>query len=339
MRSRQRTLVCILLCGLLAAVHFATPWGSQAIAQSIVVDPGHGGEDPGGSGNAMDEKDIVLDTSLRLLALLRSSGEEGGRNWTAEITRDTDVFIALAARANYANSLGADRFVSIHANAFGDPQANGTETFSANEPTTSSAMRDLVQEEMIAEWQLRDRGGKTANFTVLTNTSMPASLSELGFVTNTGDAALLASLDARQRAAEAHVRALVRHFEGIPEPEPPTGSILVQVILNDETLDAIQIHLDDVDVGVTGEDGSLLLEDLALGAYQVRATLPDYDPFELGVEVRADEAARATFELTDEDGSPPDEGCLGCSSSSAPSNFLGLLLVLVLLRRRRRIPT
>lgn len=337
----SRMLLRFLFVGIaLLVVLFATSIGAFTIpahAQLITVDPGHGGEDPGGSGNGMDEKDIVLDTSLRFLELLRNSGAEGGRNWTAEITRDTDVFISLAARASYANQIGADRFMSIHSNAFGDPQANGTETFSANEGTTSAALRDLVQEEMIAEWGLRDRGGKTANFTVLTATSMPATLSELGFVTNPGDAALLADTDARQRAAEAHLRALERHFEGVPEPEPPTGAILVTVLLDEVPLADIPIDLDGTNAGVTADNGSLLLEDLQPGEYLVRATLPEYAPFEIPVTVRANETARANFTLETDEGDDGEEGgCLGCSSNRSSSLPTALLLAIVWLAIRRR---
>ncbi len=333
-RRRSNLLLAFLLAIVLFPVgEFAATGGSLAQAQLITVDPGHGGTDPGGSGNGMNEKDIVLDTSLRLLELLRNSGADGGRNWTAEITRDTDVFIPLAARASYANQLGADRFTSIHANAFSDPQANGTETFSAGEPTTSSDLRDLIQEEMIAEWGLRDRGGKTANFTVLTNTSMPATLSELGFVTNTGDAALLASLDARQRAAEAHLRALEHHFEGIPEP---TGSILVQVTLDEAPLAAVPIHLDGAEVGRTNEEGSLLIEGLGIGTYQVRATLPDIAPFEIQVEVTANNVAQASFTLEKSGSGDETGGCLGCSTGGNPPLPVGLVLVFLLLRRRQR---
>ncbi len=323
-RTLRLLLLLILFTGLTTSSH----------AQSIVVDPGHGGNDSGGTGTGMEEKDIVLDTSLRFLELLRASGAQGGRNWSAEITRDTDVFISLAARSSYANSIDADRFMSIHANAFGDPQANGTETFSANEGTTSAELRDLVQEEMITEWGLRDRGGKTANFSVLVNTSMPATLSELGFVTNPGDAALLASLEARQRAAEAHLRALDRHFEGVTEPEPPTGSILVTVTLDSVPLPDIVIHLDTQEVGVTAADGTLLLADILVGAYQLKATLPDFDPYESSIEVREDETAQGRFDLLSP---PPTEGgCFGCAASGTQSPLAGLLLLVFVLAWIRR---
>jgi N-acetylmuramoyl-L-alanine amidase len=204
-----------------------------ARAQIIVIDPGHGGTDPGGVGTGLEEKDVVLDTSQRFKTLLEADTADGagGGAWTVHLTRDDDTFVSLAARASYANSLGADRFMSIHSNAFGDPSANGTETFAYAEGGTGAALRNLVQEEMIAAWGLRDRGNKTADFYVLRETAMPAVLHELAFITNVTDAAFLADPAQRQRAAEAHLYAIQRHY-GItpylpgspgPDPDPDPG--------------------------------------------------------------------------------------------------------------------
>jgi|GEM_PF-3879845 len=201
-----------------------------ASAQLIAIDPGHGGSDPGAVGSGMQEKEIVLDVSTRFADLLRDDTADGrgGGQWSVIMTRVGDESVSLAARASFANSMGADRFLSIHANAFSDPSANGTETFSFSEGTTGAALRNLVQEEMIAAWGLRNRGNKTANFAVLRETAMPAELHELGFITNSGDAVKLASDGARQSAAEAHLRALQRHFGLAPyipgpadEPDDP----------------------------------------------------------------------------------------------------------------------
>lgn len=201
--------------------------GAPALAQSrvIVIDPGHGGTDPGGTGNGQREKDVVLDVARRLADLLAWDAANGA-GWKALSTRDDDTFVSLSARAAYANSQGADRFVSIHSNAFGDESANGTETFSYSEGTASAALRDLVQAEMLAAWGLRDRGAKTANYAVLRETAMPAVLHELGFITNDVDVAKLASATARQQAAEAHLRALQRHYDlapRLPDDLPADG--------------------------------------------------------------------------------------------------------------------
>ncbi len=188
---------------------------SLAAAQTrIVIDPGHGGSDPGGVGNGLQEKNIVLDVGTRFRNLLNadSADTRGGGNWTALMTRSTDVFVSLSGRAAYSNSQGAARFMSIHSNAFSSTAANGTETFSFSEGTTGAALRNLVQAEMIAQWGTTNRGNKTANFAVLRDTAAPAVLHELAFITNAADAAKLGSSTRRQQAAVAHLRAIQRHY-------------------------------------------------------------------------------------------------------------------------------
>jgi MYXO-CTERM domain-containing protein len=188
---------------------------SLAAAQRrIVIDPGHGGTDPGGVGNGLQEKNIVLDVSARFKALLDAdtANTSGGGSWVALRTRTTDVFVSLSARAAFSNDQGADRFMSIHANAFSDPAAHGTETFSFAEGTTGAALRNLVQSEMIAAWGLTNRGNKVANFAVLRDTAAPAILHELAFITNATDVLKLGSATERQKAAVAHLRAIQRHF-------------------------------------------------------------------------------------------------------------------------------
>ena len=193
----RRTLI---LLGALAA--------PAAAQKKIVIDPGHGGADPGGVGTGMQEKIVVLDTCKRFKALLDADTADngGGGSWTTFLTRSDDTFVELSARASYANSKGADRFMSIHSNAFGDASANGTETFSYTGTGEGAALRNLVQDEMIKAWGLTNRGNKTANFAVLRETSMPAELHELAFITNSTDAQKLASEAERQKAAEAHLR-------------------------------------------------------------------------------------------------------------------------------------
>jgi len=188
---------------------------SVASAQRrIIIDPGHGGTDPGGTGNGLQEKNIVLDVATRFKSLLDTDTADtrGGGSWVALRTRTSDVFVSLSARAAYSNNQGADRFMSIHSNAFSNTSANGTETFAYAEGGTGAALRNLVQAEMIAAWGLTNRGNKTADFAVLRETAAPAVLHELAFITNATDAAKLGSATQRQKAAVAHLRAIQRHY-------------------------------------------------------------------------------------------------------------------------------
>ncbi len=190
-------------------------FGSTAAQQTcnltgrkIFVDAGHGGSDPGAIGpTGLQEKDVNLDVALRLRDWLQGLGA------TVEMSRTTDIFIPLGTRADLANSFGADRFISIHNNAFSNPSANGTETFTAPNPLVTT--RDFGQQTLnYLLWYLglRNRGLKTANFTVLIRTTMPAVLSESAFVTNPAEEALLADPAARAWIAEAHAYAICQHL-------------------------------------------------------------------------------------------------------------------------------
>ena len=119
----------------------------------------------------------------------------------------------------------ADSFVSIHANTSTDPTVNGTETYALAEGTVAAQMRDRVHARMLQAWGLADRGTKTADLYVLLHTTMPASLSEMGFITSRFDAALLGDADARESMALAHLFALQEHH-GFTIHEPSLFTIL-----------------------------------------------------------------------------------------------------------------
>ena len=119
---------------------------APAAAQPLVVlDPGHGGSDPGAVGCSLEEEDVVLDVMQRLRVLLEGAGVR------VAMTRDADTTVGLSARATFANSRSATVFVSIHSNANGGTPATGTETFVY--PGSSARTRALgngVQAAMIA---------------------------------------------------------------------------------------------------------------------------------------------------------------------------------------------
>jgi N-acetylmuramoyl-L-alanine amidase len=347
------------LCTLFVVLLFS----STALAQSIVIDPGHGGSDPGGTGNGMEEADIVLDTSKKFRALLEADTADtsGGGSWTVSMTRTTDVYVSLAGRSAYANSIDADRFMSIHANAFGNTTANGTETFSHSEGTLSANLRNLVQEEMVDEWQLTNRGNKTAGFSVLRNTSMPAELHELAFITHTGDASKLGSEEHRQAAAEAHLRALQRHFDiepylpGVTSDEGP-GSIFIQVQSADEGLEGATVTLNGEDIGNTDDEGVLRFDEVPAGQHIIGVWKEDYLAVDQEVEVSEEQELALLFDLEREIGkddsnidegggercdsggscTPPSTVSGGCTSTGRSGALpLAALLLLAFLRLRR----
>jgi len=212
---------------------------------TIVLDAGHGGKDPGAIGRTgLTEKAVVLDVALRLRELLQ---DRLGKK--VLMTRATDTFIELDDRAKFANEHKADLFVSIHINSHPSRNVHGIELYHFGIASDRRAMevaarengdnidraRDLVdmikadlalskriEESQNLAWEtklaivnvvgtaynLDDHGVKTAPFYVLRYTAMPSILAELSFISNSGDEKLLRASSYRKKMAEAL-------FEGI----------------------------------------------------------------------------------------------------------------------------
>ncbi|MCR8849950.1 N-acetylmuramoyl-L-alanine amidase [Rossellomorea sp. SC111] len=154
----------------------------------IVLDPGHGGTDPGAMGNGLQEKNLTLTIGLKVKQLL-----EANYSVDVRLTRETDRYVGLSERADFANAPGALYFVSLHHNAGG-----GTGFESYIYPGTSSSetgrRQDIMHKEImnfLSGYGLRDRGQKEANFAVLRETAMPAILLENLFIDSVNDANLL----------------------------------------------------------------------------------------------------------------------------------------------------
>ncbi len=162
----------------------------------IFIDPGHGGVNPGAIGiDGIREADINLDVSLRLGEIL------AGKGFDIEYSHTGDETLSLAERANRANAWGADYFISIHCNSNSDPEIGGTETFYYREGTTAMRFAERVNSALVAEINLRNIGTFARNLAVLRLTRMPAILTELAFLTNPAEAALLETPEFRQSCA------------------------------------------------------------------------------------------------------------------------------------------
>lgn len=119
---------------------------AAAVKKRIVLDPGHGGHDPGAVGpRNLYEKDVVLDIALKLKKIL---GQE--QEFEVFLTRETDVFIPLEQRTAIANSKNADMFISIHANASTRRDAKGIETYLLNWSNDEEAMKVAARENAIS---------------------------------------------------------------------------------------------------------------------------------------------------------------------------------------------
>ncbi len=175
----------------------------------VVIDPGHGGPDPGavGIGNIY-EKNIVLDISRQVAAILQQQGVQ------VVMTRSDDRDLDLEPRVQIAERANATAFVSIHANAISmsRPEVNGVETYYyvSGLPLAQAIHSSILQSGL----GMRDRGVRQARFYVIRRTSMPAVLVETGFVTGAEDAPRLADPNFRSRMAVAIARGILNYFQG-----------------------------------------------------------------------------------------------------------------------------
>lgn len=218
-------------------------------AKTIVIDPGHGGKDPGAPGDGtLHEKGIVLSISAKLREILTAKG------YTVLMTRETDRFISLKKRTEFATQHKADLFLSIHANGSESPNANGIETYYLDVTSTDSAAEKVaarenidsgysIQElETLLEGLIREsksedskrlaryvqralvqgtgaanRGVKHARFVVLIGTKVPAILIETGFVSNPVEGQKLATSAYQYKVATAIAEGVDRFLGKIGE--------------------------------------------------------------------------------------------------------------------------
>lgn len=131
----------------------------SSLITKIVLDPGHGGHDPGAVGpNGVYEKDIVLDIALRVKKLFQEN-----KSIMVFLTRETDVFVPLEERTAFANSKNADLFISIHANASTNRIARGIETYMLNWTDDEEAIRVAARENAISVKRMKEHTNRYRN--------------------------------------------------------------------------------------------------------------------------------------------------------------------------------
>lgn len=219
------------------------PYKKRHQIKTIVIDPGHGGKDPGAvSRYGTREKNIVLDIAKRLKRRFENKGIK------VYLTRQKDVFIPLKRRANFANKYGADLFISLHANASRYSRARGFEVYYLSEATDDNARALAAAENASLKFEnatmngqqgtpsemttlydlklteyrrqskglayyicnmtsdrlaMKKRGVKGARFAVLKGAMMPSVLVEVGFLSNKREASKLKRSSFRDRVAAA----------------------------------------------------------------------------------------------------------------------------------------
>ena len=168
----------------------------------IVLDAGHGGTDPGASGQGLVEKDLNLNILLKAKQMFDNDG-----SIKCYVTRDSDFYPSFDDRTGLANEVG-DAFVSIHINSVESSTPQGTETFSLypndlGNGLTSYELAETILNNLIENLGTVNRNVKTNNLKVLRDSVVPSTLIEVGFITNPGDAAIMGSDSGQEAAAKA----------------------------------------------------------------------------------------------------------------------------------------
>ena len=172
----------------------------------VVVDPGHGGPDPGAVGiGGLREKDIVLSIAFQVASVLQQRGIQ------VVITRPDDRDLDLEPRVQIAEQVNATVFVSIHANALSlsRPDVSGVETYYY---ASGDRLAQTIHRSILQNLNVRDRGVRQARFYVLRKTSMPAVLVEVGFVTGAEDAARLGTSTYQSQMATAIANGVLQYL-------------------------------------------------------------------------------------------------------------------------------
>ena len=214
--------------------------------KTIVIDPGHGGKDPGAVSQTRQEKQIALSLSKTLRDTLVKKG------YNVRLTRETDVFLPLRERTRFATNQKADLFISIHTNASTARAASGIETYylalASDESARITAMREnagaeynmkeldalvgrilkeskstesrrlaeLIQAQLTSGKQVKNRGVKHAPFVVLIGTKVPAVLVEVGFISNPQEGKKLTTKAYQRQLATSIARGIEQYIKNLP---------------------------------------------------------------------------------------------------------------------------
>lgn len=218
------TVFVIMLIGA-GSIKMTSSFSSSVKNRVIVIDPGHGGADPGAQNSGLKEKDINLDISIRLRKILESKG------CIVILTREVDkdfylpgfVLGRMAKRAeldnriNMATENNADLFISVHTNSFPRPNTYGMETYYHLNSSPGKALAELIQKQLTQLQSDNKRKSKAGDYYLINQSKMPAVIVEVGFISNPRERNLLLSNNYRDSIADAIGTGIEHYFNDFPQ--------------------------------------------------------------------------------------------------------------------------
>ncbi|MFO7193617.1 N-acetylmuramoyl-L-alanine amidase [Thermocrispum sp.] len=206
--------------------------GPRLRGKRIVIDPGHGGDDPGVQVAGLREADIAWDLARRLEGRMKATGME------ALISRGPHHSPSDAERAQFANDAGADLFLSLHCDQNSSPKAQGVATFhfgtgNGTTSTVGELLAGYIQRELVARTGFKDCRTHPKTWEILRLTRCPAVRVEIGYLTNERDRARLSDPAFRDIVAEGILVAVKRLYL-LGENDQPTGTFTFADVLAHE---------------------------------------------------------------------------------------------------------
>lgn len=182
------------------------PSKKNSTKNKVVLDAGHGGSDYGAIREGINEKDITLDVTQRVEAILRSKG------YKTALTRKNDVYVSLEDRVSFSENESPEIFVSIHVNSAVSPDPSGIETHYYHE--YSKELADIVHKHLIKEIpNTKNRGLFKSKFYVINHTTVPAILVEMGFLSNVDERNELVTDSRKQKTAKAIAEGIIEYLK------------------------------------------------------------------------------------------------------------------------------
>lgn len=216
-RAQAATVVMRLHQAVLSEGGLALPNASQPTPVqwerqfTVVIDPGHGGRQPGAYYSGASEKEINLSVALKLENLLTARG------YQVVMTRSDDTGIGLYERAELANASGADLFVSLHSNAMVNaPNFQGILTYHYPSDSSGAELAQSIQTAVCQATGGADRGVRSADFVVLRETDMSAALVEMGYMSSPGELERLLDTSYQDKLVQGIAEGIAQYL-GAPE--------------------------------------------------------------------------------------------------------------------------
>ena len=175
------------------------------IKDKVVLDPGHGGTDYGAIREGINEKDLTLDMTQRVAAILKKKG------YKTALTRTEDLYLGLQERCDFTEEENPEIFVSIHVNSAVATEPYGIETHYYHEP--SKELAEVIQKHLVKEIDTKDRGVLKSKFYVINHTDVPAVLVETGFISNPSERAELITEKRKQETAKAIAEGIIEYLK------------------------------------------------------------------------------------------------------------------------------